>query len=90
MTDRTCDKCQHFTADRVFTDTGECALMGDINSYTHDYRYTFAEGALGINPTKAYGADYEGYAASVVVGPKFGCIHWTKNEAAHGIKETTK
>jgi len=75
---KTCDKCQHFAADDLYKDTGECALMGDVN----DYSYDVETGKLGIDPAKAYGSDYEGYSASVVVGPKFGCIHWAKKEAA--------
>jgi hypothetical protein len=84
MTYKTCDKCQHFTADTHYKDTGACALMGDVNNFNFDFETL----KLGIDPTKAYGSDYEGYSASVVVGPKFGCIHWAK-KAAHGIKENT-
>jgi hypothetical protein len=75
---KTCDKCQHFTVDDFYTDAGACSLTGDIN----DYSYDFTTKKIGIDPSKAYGSDYESYSASVVVGPKFGCIHWVNKVAA--------
>lgn len=68
----TCDTCKHFTPDDTYTDTGDCAMTGDVNDFSFDNE----TGKLGIDPTRAYGSDYESYSASVVVGPKFGCIHW--------------
>ena len=83
MTNNTCDKCRYFTVDSLYTDTGSCALTGDINNFYPD----FEEKKLGIDPTKAYGSDSDCYSASVVVGSKFGCIHWAQKETALGIKE---
>ena len=82
MTDKTCDKCKHFTADHFYVDTGSCALTGDINNFSYDPNTK----KLGIDPTRAYGRDYESYSASVVVGPKFGCIHWADRKDTNGIK----
>lgn len=69
---KTCDKCKHYKASNMpeskqFTVSGACALMGDSNDAANE-----------INTCAGW--DYEGYRAGVYVGPKFGCIHWTKKE----------
>lgn len=69
---KTCDLCKHFTADDLYIDTGACSKTGDINFFDWDKDTK----KLGIDPTRAYGSDFESYSATVVVGPKFGCIHW--------------
>lgn len=73
-TRKTCDKCARFVPDDLYSDVGECPLMGDSNalSYNRDTK------KLGVDETRAYGWDYEGYCAGVYVGLKFGCIHWIK------------
>ena len=69
MTSRkTCDKCAEYTPSKYGAFNGKCAQMGDANDY--------ADGEIN----KCNGYDYEGYAAGVYVGPKFGCIHWVKKE----------
>ena len=73
---KTCDACKHFTLDaEYYQNTGSCALMGDINDFYWDAKTR----TINIDPTRAYGSDHDSYSASVVVGPKFGCIHWEKN-----------
>ena len=67
-TRKTCDKCIEYTPGKSAVYEGSCAQMGDAN----DYR--------GGEINKCNGWDYEGYRAGVYVGPKFGCIHWTKKE----------
>lgn len=71
----TCDKCQHFKPDNLYANFGYCALMGDSNELEWDR----ATGLLSGDNTRAYGWDYEGYRAGVLVGHKFGCIHWIKS-----------
>jgi hypothetical protein len=66
----TCDTCKHFKPHEQSPTMGDCAMTGDMNDV--DW------GDEKFNPTRAYGSDYEGYHASVVVGAKFGCIHWTQ------------
>jgi hypothetical protein len=60
-----CKTCKDFEPSDSDKGFGNCALMGDSN-----------EGMT--NDTRAYGWDYEGYAAGVYVGENFGCIHWLK------------
>lgn len=72
----TCNKCQHFEQINLYKNFGQCALMGDSNELKHDYDTEKLDG----DDTRAYGWDYEGYAAGVYVGQKFGCIHWLKKE----------
>lgn len=69
---KTCDKCTNYTATDMpnvaaYKHAGDCSLMGDSND--KDPR---------VEVDRAAGYDYEGYAAGVYVGPKFGCIHWVK------------
>lgn len=68
---KTCDKCQYYAASTASTGAyefaGSCALMGDSND--RDPR---------CGESEVTGWDYEGYRAGVYVGPKFGCIHWSK------------
>lgn len=64
----TCDTCKHYRAGMHHDLGGYCDMTHDINDVD--------EGTMEFDPTRAYGSDYESYAASVVVGPKFGCIHW--------------
>lgn len=70
-----CSGCKHYTQsdspeDENYQFAGRCELMGDANSQTPR-----------VSEDRASGWDYEGYAAGVYVGPKFGCIHWMKKEA---------
>ena len=70
---KTCDECKHDTfADDdglpIHQYEGNCALM---------------EYGAPISINKAIPWDYEGHSgAEVSVGPKFGCIHWEKKDAA--------
>ncbi len=73
---KTCDACQHFTPDDLYTNFGACGLMGDSNGLEFDSKTKTLNGDI----TRAYGWDYEGYHAGVHVGHKFGCIHWIKKE----------
>lgn len=70
---KTCDKCKHFTPDDTYSNLGECAQTGDMNEQSFDYK-TRRKG----EDNKAYGWDRESYEAGVLVGRKFGCIHWEK------------
>jgi len=69
MKRKTCDKCSHYEPSDNDTcpNEGECGLMGDNNIER-------------VAVDRCAGWDYEGYSAGVVVGPKFGCIHWVKKE----------
>ena len=67
-TRNTCDKCAQYLPSEYGAFNGSCAQMGDANDYP------------GGEINKCNGWDYEGYHAGVYVGPKFGCIHWTKKE----------
>jgi len=53
-----------------FKDGESCDLMEDDNTVEGDR-----------NPTRCYAADYETFRAWVIVGPKFGCIHWVEKES---------
>lgn len=75
MKSKTCDKCQHYKAEKHSEGAGSCALMGDSNEMYESGGYKFVNG-------RAYGWDYEGYSAGVYVTPKFGCINWEKKVAA--------
>ena len=78
----TCDQCTHYTASSrpttfvkvanyeiagpaTYLFAGACALITDGND-------------IPCPKDGAVGWDYEGYIAGVYVGPKFGCIHWSK------------
>lgn len=69
MTEQTCDQCKHYTPSEAYANEGKCALTGDSN-----------DGPIRVD--RCAGWDYEGYSSGVYVGPKFGCIHWVKKEAA--------
>jgi len=68
---KTCDKCAYYEPSPEFMppNEGSCKLMGDSNERANDV-------------DRCSGWDYEGYSAGVYVGPKFGCIHWIKEEQA--------
>ena len=73
-----CENCAHYTpTDWPQCDSlafaGRCDLMGDSND-NHSLR---------VAEDRAAGWDQESIRAGVFVGPKFGCIHWTKAEAEH-------
>lgn len=69
-TRKTCAKCAHYTPSKYDDNDGDCELMGDSNDSRRETRLA----------DQCSGWDYEGYRAGVYVGPKFGCIHWTKKE----------
>jgi hypothetical protein len=68
---KTCDRCKHYTVakpfkfDKEHEFAGACALMGDVNN-------------IACPKDGAVGWDAESYSAGVYVGPKFGCVHWSK------------
>lgn len=69
-TTKTCDRCAHYTPAESYMirkHAGACALIGDTND---DHEAPAAD--------RVAGWDYEGYRAGAYVGPKFGCIHFTK------------
>lgn len=69
---KTCSKCAHFGTEDIPDGWGTCALTLDSNDYT-----------VASAPTdRIYGWDYEGYMSGAYVGKDFGCIHWTKENAA--------
>lgn len=73
----TCDKCQHYKPDELYTNVGACAMTGDSNAHEYD-RETHT---LNVASDRAYGWDYESYRSGVYVTPKFGCIHWLKKQS---------
>jgi hypothetical protein len=62
----TCDKCEHFRVDSTGR-LGACEKASDYNAFHKDD--PMPDDCMA-------GWDYECYKAGVVVGPKFGCIHW--------------
>ena len=69
-----CCRCKHYAPDKYESNRGGCAMMGDINDVGDFARPRRA----AFDTSRAYGADYESYMASVVVGVDFGCLHWEK------------
>ena len=69
---KTCDECKH---DTIADDNG-------LPGFQYDGRCALMEYDAPISINKAIPWDYEGYSAGVSVGPKFGCIHWEKKDAA--------
>jgi hypothetical protein len=73
MTNKTCDKCQHYTpgddwqgANRPAT--GSCRLMCNSSAWP--------QGAAPDNLCASWSRD--GFWIGIYVGAKFGCIHWNK------------
>lgn len=70
---KTCDKCQQYTPSDAPPSSkrhnaGSCALITDCNDSDGE--------RVAVDRVAAW--DYEGYEAGAYVGPKFGCIHWSK------------